>query len=102
MEVEMYNEVAWMKPADWAIIQLLNRDLELTPANIARNTGYSRDWSRQRAREMVERGILVVDENGNPFFSLTEFGRRVADRELTGDEVEEETLLPKEREDEDE
>lgn len=91
----MYGRVYWMKPADWAIIRLLYESgLELSPSNISQNTGYTRSWVRNRTKEMVERGVLAVDENGHPFYSLTELGEQIATEGIKGDEVEDLTALP--------
>jgi DNA-binding IclR family transcriptional regulator len=79
-----------MKDADLAIIQLLAppQSLELTTNNIARNTGLSRGYTSERLSVLVEAGLVTKDSNGHPFYSLTELGKRVANREADVDTVE--------------
>lgn len=83
----VHRQVEWMVPADMAILQLLAapKPVELSPGNIAQNTGYSREHVSKRCRTLVAHGLLAVEENGDPFFSVTELGQQVADREVGAD-----------------
>ena len=67
-----------MKAADQAIIQLLGppKRLELTPSNIARNTGLSRGYTSSRLSELTDNGLVEVDgeDGSHPFYSLSEQG----------------------------
>ena len=87
----MYNQVEWMVAADMAILRLLAapKPIALSPGNIAHNTGFSRSHISRRCRTLTDHGLLAVEENGDPFFSVTELGQRVVDQEVTLEEVEE-------------
>lgn len=76
-----------MVPADTAILQLLAapKPLALSPGNIAKNTGYSREHVSNRCRTMLEYGLVTVDKNGDPFYSVTELGQQVADQAISAD-----------------
>ena len=87
---EMYGQVEWMVAADMAILRLLAapKPLELSPGNIARNTGYSRGHVSRRCRVLVDHDLLRVEENGDPFFAVTDLGQRVVDQEIAPAELE--------------
>lgn len=86
---DMYNQVEWMVGADMAILRLLAapKPLALSPGNIAHNTGFSRSHISRRCRTLTKHGLLAVEENGDPFFSITELGQRVVDQEVTPAEL---------------
>ena len=83
-ELRMYSRVDWMMPVDMAILGLLAppKPLKLTPGNIAVNIEYSRGHVSKRCRVLVDNGLLSVEENGDPYFSITDLGRQVVDREV--------------------
>ncbi len=85
----MYNQVEWMVAADIAILRLLAapKPLALSPGNIAHNTGFSRSHISRRCRTLTDHGLLSVEENGDPFFSVTELGQQVVDQEVTPEEL---------------
>lgn len=60
-----------------AVLRLLaESDLQLTPNNIARNTGYSAGYVRKQCLQLSEGGYLERDDEGtNPFYAITEPGR---------------------------
>ena len=80
-----------MKAADQAILQLLGppKPLELTPSNIARNTGLSRGYTSNRLSVLVDHGLVEVDEEegSHPFYSLSEQGEEVLAGEVTADDL---------------
>jgi DNA-binding IclR family transcriptional regulator len=86
----MYNQVDWMVAADMTILRLLAspKPLELSPGNIAHNTGFSRSHISRRCRMLEEHGLLEVEENGDPFFSITDLGQRVVNREVDPSKLE--------------
>ncbi|MFC6954763.1 winged helix-turn-helix domain-containing protein [Halorubellus litoreus] len=77
----MYRKVDWMKAADQSILQLLGspRKLELTPSNIARNTGLSRGYTSERLSALVKHGLVEVDEESgsHPYYAITKLGEDV-------------------------
>lgn len=89
---EMWNRVDWLKPVDIAIISLLSgsKNLKLTPGNIAKNIEYQPSYVATRARVLVEKGILEVSEDGtDPYFSTTELGERIFNRNVSVEKLQE-------------
>lgn len=87
----MFGRVDWMMPVDQAILQLLAspKPLKLSPNNIAANIGYSRSHVSRRCRLLVDHGLLDVEENGDPFFLVTDLGQDVVDGRVDPGELEE-------------
>lgn len=85
----MHREVEWMTPADLAILRLLAapKPLALSPGDITKNTGYSRGHISRRVHVLVDHGLLQKEENGNPFFSITDLGQQVVDQEVTPEDL---------------
>lgn len=81
-----------MKDVERAILQLLNKtELELTPSNIARNTGYSGGYARKECNRLASLGLLDKDSTGShPFYSINDRGRAYLAGELDASEVGEE------------
>lgn len=81
-----------MKAADQAILQLLGppKPLELTPSNIARNTGLSRGYTSNRLRVLVDNDLVEVDEQegSHPFYSLSDRGEQLVEGKLDADDLE--------------
>lgn len=86
----MYARVEWMKPADEAILRFLaNYRIELTPANIARNTGYNNAWVRKRCNALEEKGLLDGDhESGHPYYWANDMTVAFAEGELSPEDLE--------------
>lgn len=61
--------------------------MELTPNNIARNTGYSQSYTSDRLQILVEHDFLKVDRNGDPFYTLTERGLGAIEGRFTVEEL---------------
>ena len=80
-----------VRDVEKAVLQLLvDSDLELTPSNIARNTGYSGGYVRKECNRLAEVGLLEKENAGsNPFYSITGRGRAYLGGELTDQELEE-------------
>ena len=82
----MYRKVDWMKAADQSILQLLGppKSLELTPSNIARNTGLSRGYTSGRLQVLLDHDLLDVDEESgsHPYYSISEKGRAYLSGEI--------------------
>lgn len=89
----MYRRVDWMKAADQSILQLLGppKSLELTPSNIARNTGLSRGYTSERLSELVDHDLVEVDadEGSHPYYSITEKGEDLLEGEIKPEKLNE-------------
>lgn len=85
----MWSRIPWLKPVHMAILNLLSppKRLALTPANIAHNIEYSDGYVADQCRFLVERGLLEVTRNGDPFYSVTDLGERVAAGEIEAEEL---------------
>lgn len=90
---EMFKQVGWMTPADQEILQVLSSGLWLSTGNIAKNTGYTSSWVRNRCSEMAERRVLEVDSDGDPFYKLTPIGERIVERDISARELERLTVV---------
>lgn len=93
----MYNRISWANPADLEILNCLQgHSLVLSIGIIARNTGFNKDYTGRRVREMTKRGVLERFEadNGDPAFQLTGLGEAIISRELDPEEIERRTRLP--------
>lgn len=90
----MYKQVEWMTPADQEILQVLSSGLWLSPGNITRNTGYGGDWVRKRCSEMADRGVIIRERAGDPFYKLSSLGEKIHNREISAREVKFRTTIP--------
>lgn len=65
-----------LKDSEKAILRLLKESgLELTPSNIAKNTGYSAGYIRQECKRLEAEGLLQTEnEAGHPFYAITDKG----------------------------
>jgi len=81
--------VRTVKDVEKAVLRLLDEtELELTPSNIGRNTGYSGGYVRQECNRMAKQGLLKKDDAGtNPFYSISDRGQAYLDGELDPDDL---------------
>lgn len=81
-----------MKAADQSVLQLLGppKTLELTPSNIARNTGLSRGYTSERLSELVDHGLVSVEaeEGTHPYYSITSKGEDFLEGNLKPEDLE--------------
>lgn len=88
---DMYGRVEWMVAGDEAILRLLAspKPLELSPGDIAHNTGYTSGYVQDRVRVLVEKGLVDRKEleGKNSRYGVTDLGQRVADQDATPDEL---------------
>jgi DNA-binding IclR family transcriptional regulator len=89
-ENDMYAQVRWMKPADEAILRFLAQTrAELTPSNIARNTGYKAAWVGRRCSTLEEKGLLEADrDSGHPYYWANDMTMQFAANELSPEDLE--------------
>jgi predicted transcriptional regulator len=80
-----------VKDVEKAILDILETsELELTPANIAKNAGYSRGYVRQECTRLESLGLLEKDDTGShPFYSITDEGRAYLAGDLTTEDLSE-------------
>lgn len=85
----MWSRIPWLKPVHIAILNLLSppKRLALTPSNIAKNIEYSDGYVADQCRFLVDRGLLKVERNGDPFYSTTELGEQLAVGEIEPEEL---------------
>lgn len=77
-----------MNQTDDRVLELLDESsLELTPAALAHNLGYSRSWISRRTSKMADVGLVAADEDG--YYGITDKGRAYLDGDLDADDLEE-------------
>jgi DNA-binding IscR family transcriptional regulator len=64
-----------------------NRELKATPAVIAENTGYDREYVRQRMRPLRETRLIEYVDADRGMYALADRGRRYVTGEMTEDEA---------------
>lgn len=79
--------VDWMTQADDRILEVMeDSGLVLTPAVLAANLDYSRNYISDRCRLLNEAGLLAKDGEG--LYYITERGRAYLSGEIDGDVLE--------------
>ena len=79
--------VDWMTQADDRILEVIeDSGLVLTPAVLAANIDYSRNYISDRCRLLNEAGLLAKEDEG--LYYITEKGRAYLMGEIDGDELE--------------
>lgn len=66
-----------------------NEELVATPAVIAANIGYDREYVRQRMKPLRETGLLRYVDKDRGIYELGDRGRRYVTGEMSEDEAEE-------------
>ncbi|UHQ99232.1 hypothetical protein HYG81_25650 (plasmid) [Natrinema zhouii] len=76
---------------DVAILEVVGPPLrlELNRGAIARNIDYSPDYVGKRANLLVSCGLLHIDEDGGPFYLISDTGENVLNRDISPDDLEE-------------
>ena len=85
----MYERVAWMRPVDTAILELLYSvpTLQLSAGNIATNIDYERNYVNKRCRKLADEGLLNREELGDPYYDITSEGVAVVDNDADPEEL---------------
>ncbi|MFC6764621.1 hypothetical protein [Natrinema soli] len=75
---------------DVAILEVVGPPLglELNRGAIARNIDYSPDYVGRRTDLLVSCGLLHIDEDGGPYYSITDTGEKVLNRDISPDDLE--------------
>ena len=66
-----------------------NRELIATPAVIAENTGYDREYVRQRMRPLRETDLIQYADEDRGMYELADRGRRYVTGEMSQEEAKE-------------
>lgn len=83
----MRPRVEWMNQTDDRVLELLEEsDLILTPAVIAKNLEYTRNWVSRRVGKLEDAGLVEPVDSG--YYRITERGRAYLAGELDAHELE--------------
>lgn len=83
----MRPRVDWMNQTDDRILELLDEsDLILTPAVIAKNLEYTRNWVSRRIGKLGDADLVEPIDSG--YYRITERGRAYLTGDLTADDLE--------------
>jgi len=83
----MRPRVSWMNQTDDRILELLAESgLILSPAVMAKNLEYSRNWISRRTGKLVENGLVEQVDDG--YYRITDHGRAYLAGELAAEELE--------------
>ena len=85
----MRPRVDWMNQTDDRILELLDEsDLILTPAVMARNLEYTRNWVSRRVGKLEEAELVESVDSG--YYRISDRGRAYLAGELDAEDLEEE------------
>jgi|AntRauMinimDraft_4_1070384.scaffolds.fasta_scaffold12573_2 Mn-dependent DtxR family transcriptional regulator len=83
----MRPRVEWMNQTDDRILELLDEsDLILTPAVMARNLDYTRNWVSRRVGKLESAGLVEPIDSG--YYRISDRGRAYLAGDLDADELE--------------
>lgn len=83
----MRPRVSWMNQTDDRILALLEESgLLLSPAVIAVNLDYTRNWISKRLRKLLEAGL--VKKSQSSYYEITELGEEYLAGEIAADILE--------------
>ena len=83
----MRPRVDWMNQTDDRILELLDEsDLILTPAVMARNLDYTRNWVSRRVGKLESAGLVEPIDSG--YYRISDRGRAYLEGDLDADELE--------------
>jgi len=83
----MRPRVSWMNQTDDRILELLAESgLILSPAVMAKNLEYSRNWISRRTGKLVENGLVEQVDDG--YYRITDRGRAYLEGELEAEDLE--------------
>ena len=83
----MRPRVDWMNQTDDRILELLDEsDLILTPAVMARNLDYTRNWVSRRVGKLESAGLVEPIDSG--YYRISDLGRAYLAGDLDADELE--------------
>ena len=83
---EMVERVEWMSPVHYEILNFYgDHDIWITPAALAKNTGYVRNYIASECRTLLTAGLL---EQEGQTYRLTDRGRAFLAGDLGADDLE--------------
>ncbi|MYL69174.1 winged helix-turn-helix domain-containing protein [Halorubrum distributum] len=82
----MRPRVEWMNQTDDRVLELLaESDLILTPAVIAKNLEYTRNWVSRRIGKLEDADLVEPVDSG--YYRITDRGRAYLSGEIDADEL---------------
>ena len=82
---EMVERIEWMSPIHYEILEFFaEHDIWITPAALAKNTGYVRNYVASECRTLLEAGLLKQE---GQTYSLTDRGRAFLAGDLDADKL---------------
>lgn len=83
----MRPQVSWMNQTDDRILELLDESgLVLSPAVMAKNLDYSRNWISRRVSKLADAGLVRQIDEG--YYEITVKGKNYLIGELSNSEIE--------------
>ena len=83
----MRPRVEWMNQTDDRVLELLDESgLILSPAVVAINLGYTRNWVSRRMTKLEEADLLRRVDGG--YYEITDLGRAYLTGEIDADDLE--------------
>ena len=83
----MRPRVDWMNQTDDRILELLDEsDLILTPAVMARNLDYTRNWVSRRVGKLESAGLVEPVDSG--YYRISDRGRAYLTGDLDAEDLE--------------
>lgn len=84
----MWKEIGWMRRADHAILEWLDRtNIVATPAVIARNINYHPNYVGERLAELVDHDLAIREEEG--WYRISPRGKEFIRGETILEEIQE-------------
>ncbi|WP_424013664.1 winged helix-turn-helix transcriptional regulator [Halorubrum xinjiangense] len=81
----MRPRVDWMNQTDDRVLELLDEsDLILTPAVIAKNLDYTRNWISRRVGKLEKAGL--IESEGSGYYRISDRGRAYLTGNLTAED----------------
>jgi len=85
----MRPRVDWMNQTDDRILELLEEsELILSPAVLAKNLDYTRNWVSRRMSRLLEAGL--VEQVDGSYYQISELGHAYLAGELDAEDLEQE------------
>jgi predicted transcriptional regulator len=85
---QMRPRIKWMTQADERVLEFLSeKDIVASPAVIAANIDYTKEYISRRSRKLADAGLIQRIDNSN--YRLTSLGEKFLSGDLDSDELEE-------------
>ena len=71
---DMVERISWLSPVHYEVLNFFEaHDITVSPAVLAANTGYDRQYLSKRCGDLVDAGILAKPNEG--LYELSDLGR---------------------------